>query len=1060
MGFFLTWGPFHPDLERAFLSEMKANRAADPLAPLTVLVPNFQLVRHLRRESARACGAIFNVRFETLHDLLERTAGGVLLERGTRGLPDPLKSWVLRSLAPQVLPSDSPLRSLSESPGLFRALASSLTELRQGGFGPALLESLAKRAPEPAWGASVLEAAGWMREYSGWKRRHGFHDREDVLEAALTVPGGPPGPVWVYGFYDANGLQKKALLHLAGRTGDRWFVPFLEREAYAYARPFLEWAGKAAASVSPAPSGPRSRPEALEVMLERLFEGGETAASVAGRFDDSPVKILLAPGGAAGSEEALHLAVQEVERHPGTRLSDAAFLLRHPDSSRRDSLDAFAALGVPVEDRLRAPLLTTPPGKAAVLLFETLREDLARGPLMDLLSCHAVRPAGFGLTEGDWNPAGWDLLTKELRHTRGAGVLVDRLRAEARRGGSTDPEGRPRRALDAERLLKVVHRLADLLARWESCQTWSGAVALLAGALAGFLEPSRELDELVETLEGLAEMEGKGGAFTPGHVAAVARSLWEDMALHPRGVPEGGVRLLDLMGSRGIPFDVVVVPDLAEGAFPPGARPDPLLPDDMREWLGREGSASGASVPLKRASRDEERLLFTLALSGARKALLLVAPLSDPATGDARNPSPYLHEVLEAATGRRVPVLESEGRLVRVVRASHRASRPLGECRTLRETVESAMRQAREGRGTGAARALARRFPFAVEGARLLRERQGRRVFTPYDGVFETPDALARLAGADGLSGGPVSASRIETYATCPLRYYFRYVLGLETVREPEDSLRADPLERGLVLHSVLETVFRQGLTEGWWVSPAGKRDEAAALAFLEGTARTAFDRFEKEGVTGAPALWRADRRRHLSDLRRLLLASLRDSRWVPIDVEKGFGTEGAVPVSFPAGGGEVRLRGRIDRVDRSAPEGSLRVVDYKSGRSDPDDMDQRMRGGRKVQLALYLWAARALYPGQRPVEGVYEFFTEEGGHRSVRHSTPDAASADGTREALSRVLGAVVSGAARGLFPAMAGGCLFCDYKALCGVEQEKRRDRKAGDPRVREILAMEEVP
>ena len=60
---------------------------------------------------------------------------------------------------------------------------------------------------------------------------------------------------------------------------------------------------------------------------------------------------------------------------------------------------------------------------------------------------------------------------------------------------------------------------------------------------------------------------------------------------------------------------------------------------------------------------------------------------------------------------------------------------------------------------------------------------------------------------------------------------------------------------------------------------------------------------------------------------------------------------------------GEVRLHGYIDRLD-AARDGSLRVIDYKSG-STPISAKQ-LQEGRRLQLPIYALAAqRALGLGQ-----------------------------------------------------------------------------------------------
>ena len=53
---------------------------------------------------------------------------------------------------------------------------------------------------------------------------------------------------------------------------------------------------------------------------------------------------------------------------------------------------------------------------------------------------------------------------------------------------------------------------------------------------------------------------------------------------------------------------------------------------------------------------------------------------------------------------------------------------------------------------------------------------------------------------------------------------------------------------------------------------------------------------------------------------------------------------------------GEVRLHGYIDRLD-TAPDGSLRVIDYKSGGATISAA--HLKNGRRLQLPIYALAAR-----------------------------------------------------------------------------------------------------
>ncbi len=90
------------------------------------------------------------------------------------------------------------------------------------------------------------------------------------------------------------------------------------------------------------------------------------------------------------------------------------------------------------------------------------------------------------------------------------------------------------------------------------------------------------------------------------------------------------------------------------------------------------------------------------------------------------------------------------------------------------------------------------------------------------------------------------------------------------------------------------------------------------------------------------------------------------------------------------APGKRVRLRGRIDRIDRLA-DGGYEVTDYKTGGFWRPSWTGWFGGGRQLQHALYALAAvellRATDPGARVAASGYYFPTVKGGGERVsRH--------------------------------------------------------------------------
>jgi len=252
---------------------------------------------------------------------------------------------------------------------------------------------------------------------------------------------------------------------------------------------------------------------------------------------------------------------------------------------------------------------------------------------------------------------------------------------------------------------------------------------------------------------------------------------------------------------------------------------------------------------------------------------------------------------------------------------------------------------------------------------------------SPYDGLLTGEPAIAAaLAGRYGDTA-VFSPTALETYADCPFRFYLGRVLGLEPL--PAVDLDLTALERGSLLHTI---AFR--FYAGWRGDGNGAVTETsypAALQRLLAIGRDEADRFlfdspawlvEKEHLVGSPHVGRGLLERFLTH--EMKTAS---STFVPHAFELSFGLPVAAGTCDPAStpdaiaiplngtdGGVVRIRGRIDRVDR-LPDGRFLIADYKTGSSHPSLRD--IEAGKAFQLPLYLRAVETL-TAMQGVAGCY----------------------------------------------------------------------------------------
>jgi putative RecB family exonuclease len=264
----------------------------------------------------------------------------------------------------------------------------------------------------------------------------------------------------------------------------------------------------------------------------------------------------------------------------------------------------------------------------------------------------------------------------------------------------------------------------------------------------------------------------------------------------------------------------------------------------------------------------------------------------------------------------------------------------------------------------------------------------------------ESP-AATRSTPVDGVDVlGALSPSRASDFMSCPLLYRYRTIDRL-----PEEP-SADAL-RGTLVHKVLEDLFDL---------PAGTRtpEEARDLlvptwdALLEAEPGLA-ELFSGEGPDVAE--WLAscrvvlDRYFTLEDPRRLepaerelYVEALLDSR--------------------------LLLRGFVDRLD-IAPDGAIRVVDYKTGRS-PGEMFEAKALFQMKFYALVIWRTRGVVPAM--LQLVYL------GNAEMLRYVPDEHDLLATERKVEAIWRAIRTAEEAGDWrPRRSKLCDWCSFQALC---------------------------
>lgn len=1028
----VSYGPEAIAALRAAIDRAKGD---DALAPVTAAVPSNYAGLSLRRKlAAEHERGLVNVRFYVLPRVAELLGAPLLAAQGRKPLTSPVRSEAVRAVL-----ADDPgdiFRDVAEHAATERSLDSTFRDLRNAP--DSALDAIAARS---------ARASTVVRLYRAFRHRtEAYYDEQELAEAAaLAVSSGT------------------SALRDVGHV-----VLYLPRRLSPSEHALLD--ALAAAHGLSAIFG-LTGDDAADALTRQLADSLSARLGAADEAAPGETPAGSSIMAVTDAEEEIRTAIRLImERLAlGTPLHRIAVLYPLVQPYALLAHEQFYAAGVPHNGPAVRTLAQTLSGKTLLGLLRLREQDFRRDVVMDWLSAAPVvevesgrpvpahrfdtisRAAGVVRGQAQWRE-------RLQRHVR----TLDEQRAYAENSDDTKAGQLERIEGDIERVKRLAEFIDELTKRVEtrSLKTWAQFGAWGQGQLTRYLggEGHRETwpdDELqahrtvVEILESLSALDDVRAETNEG---TFRRALERELERPATRVGRfgDGVFIGRIGDAVGTDFDLVIVVGMAEGALPPRARDDPLLPD-------RERAAGGDDIPLRSRRTAEERRAYLAALACAPERIL-VYPRADLRGQRGKLPAPWLLETVSRLEGRQVFSAELE-KLVR----PWSSTVPSFEA-ALADGHEPASEQEYDLRSL-------LRWPrsrpvtdhYVVEGKPALR-----------DGLVAGKERQsARLSRWDGLVGpigglAPsktkvVSPTALQDWATCPFRFFLGRVLYVAETFAPEDTLTLSAIDRGNLLHNALERFIKEAPAR---TSPAQPWSDQERALLLDIGAELC-DRADAAGLTGKPILWQLARARILRDLRGFLDSDekLRSECGVlPEAVELSFGMRNEKPIVVQLGDRAIAFRGRIDRVDRSPDGTHLVVLDYKSGttygyKDLHKDIVQR---GTSLQLPVYALAAKQRY-GEVDTSAFYWFINEQ-----ANYEHRGSAMGDSEMERFETALGVIGRGIEQGVFPARPGArgketgwqnCTFCAYDRACAPNRDRVWERKRGAPEAREYVALAET-
>ena len=337
--------------------------------------------------------------------------------------------------------------------------------------------------------------------------------------------------------------------------------------------------------------------------------------------------------------------------------------------------------------------------------------------------------------------------------------------------------------------------------------------------------------------------------------------------------------------------------------------------------------------------------------------------------------------------------------------------------------------------------------------------------YSSYTGSIYNSLSQAAKENLNGYKNKEYSISQLETYAKCPYKYFAERVLKLKPAEEPSEEIEA--LEMGSLLHNILYEFYKTISEKRIIISKASDKEFKIARDILfriadekinEGNFNSPLTFYEKEKILGINGKWQ-------NSILYLFLKTERENNknFLPEFFEQVFGRlqpsnrHTADEKSIrELTAGNVKIRGKIDRIDIDEKENTFEVVDYKLSGKRPkkDDFDE----GLSLQLPLYMYAARELIHAQLKrdlnpdIPKIYslKFKEKEFGKIAVNFGLRKSVRPDEKKEVINSFIEECLESVEKFVNEISMGKfnlttlkdrenkvCKYCSFKAICRIQE-----------------------
>ena len=226
-----------------------------------------------------------------------------------------------------------------------------------------------------------------------------------------------------------------------------------------------------------------------------------------------------------------------------------------------------------------------------------------------------------------------------------------------------------------------------------------------------------------------------------------------------------------------------------------------------------------------------------------------------------------------------------------------------------------------------------------------------------------------------------LTATALDSYISCSLKFYFRYISRIKETDKVEEDF--SPIDLGIIIHSVMESVYKSIINRNN-SALIQQKNIKSAYDLIEGFITEAFK--EYYGKSNSPNFRFTGNLLVIKEvinkyIKTILKVDEKQTPFEIVQLEEDHSFQTTFSFNHAGEEKQVGLKGIIDRIDKK--DGIYRLIDYKTGKAEKDFSDffqlfQPLISKRKkaiFQLFIYgiLFKKHEDFNGKSSIPGIYD---------------------------------------------------------------------------------------